>query len=538
MTSALKTSTIEFCEAIRKRVVELSARTDSSETAVADAAIAALTPLRCEREARESRPRSDALIDGWMERVSETFERAASLVDKVSSQKERDYLFRLLIESTVSVIPARSELWDKTLALLDKILDSDERQTSTLALAIGMSKRLVAFPYSDEEPRRRARELADALEDNDDYERALGYALAGTRATIEQLDGEELESARQAFRDKELDGFFVDSTIEGVVRYFNETVSEFVGAVPPSRVESFLSETWTGLREALERIERGIETRVLRERVENGWEDDDLDDAEIDELRSLLKTLVVANPIAANFGEETRAFVARRDAFGAIEKLLDQVDRALETSSETDPSVRAIYFRDRAYYESERTAWLELAEKLARVDELLPQEKAARLSRLANMRFKRGEKALGRAAVLEVLKLLPRLESDGRAVPCLKELVKIHLDCGQVKPAARLASLLDEKIAGQTESIMRDYQRDDVFALYLRVFDDARLEEALKAFSSSSLRAIWRAKILVAKGELDAALAFLSEAYEQEDPVVASAALRDLAEFAVEQTRR
>ena len=94
------------------------------------------------------------------------------------------------------------------------------------------------------------------------------------------------------------------------------------------------------------------------------------------------------------------------------------------------------------------------------------------MTSLAKTRFEDGDKERGRAAVLEVLALLPQLESAGYAEPRLKELVQIHLDCRQTKPATRLAALLDEKIAAQTEPMMRDYRRDDVFATYLRVFDE------------------------------------------------------------------
>lgn len=547
--------TIEFCESIRKRVLQLSERAESSASALADAAIAALTALRCERDLRDLRdPNSarDALADGWINRVAETFDLAWSLVDKVESQDERDYLLRLFIESTVDVLPAESDLWDKTLALLDKTSDSDERQLATLALAIGMAKRTPRLPYSEEEPRRRARELAETLEDADDYERAMGYVLAGTRASIELLDDEEAESARREFRDKELDKFFVDATIEGVVRYFNETALEFVNLLPVSRAYVVCSEAWSGLRDALERIERGIETRVLRERVESGWEESDLDDDEIDDLKSLLKNLVVSNPIAANYGEETRAFVERWNAFGTIEKQLAFMASATSTAAVGDASAQPLFFRDEACYRSERAAWIELAEKLARADGLLPQEKASRLTSLAKTRFEDGDKERGRAAVLEVLALLPQLESAGYAEPRLKELVQIHLDCRQTKPAARLAALLDEKIAAQTEPMMRDYRRDDVFATYLRVFDEPRLEEALNSFESSVYRTTWRARSLVARAftnfresndaetfrrELEAAAAYLAEAQEREDPVLAASSLRDLAEFAAEQAR-
>ncbi len=306
------------------------------------------------------------------------------------------------------------------------------------------------------------------------------------------------------------------------------------------------------MRDALERIERGIETRVLRERVESGWEESDLDDDEIDDLKSLLKNLVVSNPIAANYGEETRAFVERWHAFGTIEKQIAFMASATYTPAVGDASAQPLFFRDEAYYRSERAAWIELAEKLARADGLLPQEKASRLTSLAKTRFEDGDKERGRAAVLEVLALLPQLESAGYAEPRLKELVQIHLDCRQTKPAARLAALLDEKIAAQTEPMMRDYRRDDVFATYLRVFDEPRLEEALNSFESSVYRTTWRARSLVARAftnfresndaetfrrELEAAAAYLAEAQEREDPVLAASSLRDLAEFAAEQAR-
>lgn len=547
-------ASVEFYESIRRRLIKLSSGADSSESALADAAINALAPLRCERDLRAA---YGVFADDWNARVAETYELAAGLAAKVEAEDERDYLRRLLIEATSDLIPATSELWDKALALLAEISDADERQLATYALAVGMAKRLPELAHSDAEPRRQTLELVDALEDNDEFERALGYALAGTRASIERLAGDELESARQTWRDEDLDRFCVDATIEGVVRYFNEIAPEFAVRLEVSRVEPALLEAWNGLKETLGSIEKGVETGVLAERTEEGIEESELDDDEVEELEFLLSALEITNPLAANFGEETRAFVERRQAFGTIEKQLERVNDALETleSDSGDAAfelARALYCRDRAYYESERGAWLELGEKFARADGLSYSQKAERLTRLAYMQFKYGEKELGRAAVRDVLEIVPKLEGTGHTTSCLKGLVQIHLELDQMKPAARLAALLDEKISALTETLMSDHHRSEAFALYIQVFDAERLEEALSSFASHTFQTSWRAKRLVAKAfvnfnergdeqalrqELEEAADYLEETQE-DDPFLAAAALRDLAEYTAELAKQ
>lgn len=121
-----------------------------------------------------------------------------------------------------------------------------------------------------------------------------------------------------------------------------------------------------------------------------------------------------------------------------------------------------------------------------------------------------------------------------------------------MKPAARLAALLDEKISALTETLMSDHHRSEAFALYIQAFDAERLEEALSSFASHTFQTSWRAKRLVAKAfvnfnergdeqalrqELEEVADYLEETQE-DDPFLAAAALRDLAEYTAELAKQ
>ncbi|MBQ9874658.1 MAG: hypothetical protein IJM30_09355 [Thermoguttaceae bacterium] len=518
-----------------------------------------LTLLRLERDVEERLGESSARVADWRARVEARFGSAIERASRVEDPAERDYLRRTLVDAAIALSPEKGEFFLETSIepAIEAIEDYEERQAAIYPLALYLASRLPFLSYSDvKEAREKIDALLDALDDQNAYERALGAATAGTMAAIDRLAQEnpaDAERVGAAFH-KTMENLVSLETPEGLARFYDETTCAYLDKIGDERLVPCLVDSYAGLERALELVESALETGEREEESEDGARERvRLSDDELDDLRFFLKNLNISNPIALERGEKTRAFAERFGAFGTALSLLVRLREADEVAraERDDPRFarrRLLYPQPKEFYDGERDAWFELAEKLARDSSESLEKRAEWLADLASAYFLAGKKSEGRALVREILGSLKAIDGTHGQLACLKTLIEAHLKIGDRSPAARLAELLEEKIANLSEPTMVDYKRADVFPLYLRVFSRERAEELLGLFKSGTLRALWSAAIDArdallgdpgaATERLERAAQGLVDSVRTEDPAVAATSVREFAAFLAEELAR
>lgn len=500
-------------------------------SARADALIIALDFLKYERRLRlQADAQFDATDAGnaFRARVCELVDAITQAIAEDEVEIEQDYLRRILLTALVELSPRQGEFaLESTIdEQLDLIADDDERQSAIYPYALFLSSRL-PFLALDSLPSACAKidRLADELQDAYEYEHVVGKLTAGV-ADAKARHGQDV-SLTDALRDIEtLDADELTlETEDGLLRFFNEAALDNLDLLPQERVEKRLNDAFEGLKSAIARIEKTLETGVRLITDAGEIEEEELDEEELDEIRDLLAEFACANPLIAKEGDYLRAFIEKYRAFGSVFSALDLLGK-------TEPE--------------ETRRWLEFAEKNLQKP-CAPYEQVEKTIRYARALFLYGDdEEQAKNAVRNALGAIPKLADETQKIDAYRDLVELHLEIGKRKPAKKLLDALNAEIGKIDELLMFEHKKIELLELYLTLRDDDAIDELLEGFEYDQTRLrqalsarVWRAFRDYRENDDAQALqaelnAIVEQALENEckaDAVVAANAWRELVAF-------
>ena len=415
--------------------------------------------------------------DDWRRRVETTLETIVREISTVESRPERSYLRRLALDAALNLNANDATFFVAPFvdALLGEIDESEERQNALVAYATRLADRLSRFPTRDEAERLQAFTLLEEIEDLRLFERAAADVVAAVLFnSTRRDDAPALAISDCATLDLTSFGADVAETWEQF-----ESPGGFLELCERASVERFAlscdtapTEREIALRQALSaETRRRLETILTA--LDSGLADDGspLDDAERSELQSVVDEAVIASPFALKNGEFFRAFLERSRNLAAFVPLLERLAEAENADVGAAPNI----YRDEIYRRlslncaEEKTRWLDSVRQVASrfsAFEADQRVKLDRLTTLAEIEFRFGDKTNGKNAVREALAALPRLESPFERASIYRRLVAAHIQASYPKAAQKLASLWKTELDAIVPEDLRDAALLDALDLY------------------------------------------------------------------------
>ncbi|MBP3530842.1 MAG: hypothetical protein J6K25_06635 [Thermoguttaceae bacterium] len=420
---------------------------------------------------------NDPTSDDWRRRVETTLDALDREISAVESRSERAYLRRLALDAALALNVNDAIFFVEPFAdaALAEIDESEERQNALVAYATRLAERISRFSTSDDAQRAKAFALLEEIEDLRLFERAAGDVLAAVLFSATQRnDAPSLSSSDSATLDLKAFGDDVAETWEqfespgGFLELCERATAErfalFCDATPtPQEI---------ALRQALsEETRRRLETLLAS--LDAGLADDGapLDAATRAELQSVVDEAVIASPFALKNGVFFRAFLERSRnlrAFVPIFERLTEAENARDGSNSTIYR-NEIYRRFSLDFAEEKTRWLESARLVATRFSTFEAElrvKLNRLTTLAEIELRFGDKTNGKNSVREILGLLPRLGSLFERAQIYRRLVAAHLFASYPKAAQKLAALWKAELDAIEPDDLRDAALVEAFELY------------------------------------------------------------------------
>lgn len=455
----------------------------------ANACVKSLEILNLERRFCDN-----STLDDWRRRVETTLESLNREISTVESRPERSYLRRLTLDAALALNANDATFFVAPFAdaLLAEIDDSEERQNALVAYATRLADRLSRFPTRDATERTQAFALLEEIEDLRLFERAAANVVAAVLFNATQYnDAPSLPLSADAPLDLTPFGDDVAETWEQF-----ESPGGFLELCERASAERFAhfrdtapTRQETALRQALsDETRRRLEAILTA--LDAGLADDGspLDDADRAELQSVVDEAVIESPFALKNGEFFRAFLERSRNLAAFVPLLERLAEAESAFVASSPNA----CRDEVYRQlsldcaEEKTRWLESVRQVAArfsAFEADPRVKLDRLTTLAEIEFRFGDKTNGKNAVREALGTLPRLESPFERAGVYRRLVAAHIQASYPKAAQKLASLWKAELYAIVPEDLRDAAFLDALDLYAQAVKQDATE--LSAFVES-----------------------------------------------------
>jgi hypothetical protein len=175
-------------------------------------------------------------------------------------------------------------------------------------------------------------------------------------------------------------------------------------------------------------------------------------------------------------------------AFLPIFELLAEAENA-PSASNANVCGDDIYQPSSFACDEEKTRWLESVRQVAARSSTFEADlrvKIDRLTTLAEIELRFGDKTNGKNAVRETLGTLPRLESPFERAQIYRRLVASHLQASYPKAAQKLASLWKAELDAIDPDDLRDAALLDAIDLYRRAVkqDAAAFSAFVESFSS------------------------------------------------------
>lgn len=437
---------------------------------------------------------AESTLDDWRRRVETTLESLEREISTVESRSERSYLRRLTLDAALTLNANDATFFVAPFAdaLFAEIDDAEERQNALVAYATRLADRLSRFPTRDKVERTKAFALLEEIEDLRLFERAAADVVAAVLFNATQRDAAPaLPLSDAAPLDLTPFGDDVAETWEQF-----ESPGGFLELCERASAERFAlsCDTAPTAREIALRQAFSAETRRRLETIltalDSGLADDGspLDDETRAELQSVVDEAVIASPFALKNGEFFRAFLERSRNLAAFVPLLERLAEAENALAGSSSNVyrNAIYRQLSLDCAEEKTRWLESVRQVASrflAFEADPRVKLDRLTTLAEIEFRFGDKNNGKNAVREALGALPRLESSFERAGVYRRLVAAHIQASYPKAAQKLASLWKAELDAIVPEDLRDAALLDAFDLYAQAVKQDATE--LSAFVES-----------------------------------------------------
>lgn len=455
----------------------------------ANALIKSLEILNLER-----RFTNDSTYESWRLRVATTLESLNSEISSVESRSERSYLRRLTLDAALALNAGDATFFAAPFvdALLAEIDESEERQNALIAYATRLADRLSHFPPRDEAERTQAFTLLEEIEDLRLFERAAANVVAAVLFNATQHNGAPAlplsaaapldltpfgDDVAETWEQFESPGGF----LELCERASAERCALFCDTAP-TRQE-------IALRQALsDETQRRLEAILTALDAGLAADGSPLEDEERSELQSVVDEAVIESPFALKNGEFFRAFLERSRNLSAFLPIFERLVEAENALAATDANAYRveIYRFLSLNVDEEKTRWLESARQVASRFSAFEADlrvKLDRLTTLAEIELRFGDKTNGKNAVRETLGALPRLESPFERANIYRRLVAAHIQASYPKAAQKLASLWKAELDAIVPEDLRDAALLDAFDLYAQAVKQD--EAALSAFAQS-----------------------------------------------------